>query len=512
MVVVPDQDSDRGSGESPEQIESDSPEPIESAGRVGPRSGSFADVVIVSNRGPLSFAVGDDDELVSLVSAGGLAGSIQPLVAGSGAIWVSCALSDADRKAAAAGEMSGGGVGVELIEPDPGTFQMAYDVVSNATLWFCHHHLFDGSRRPRGDRHWSEAWEGYRRFNRLFAERVAAVAPPGGRVLVQDYHLVLVAPILRELRPDLRVVHFSHTPFADPSVLAMLPESVVTELLDGMAAFRACGFHTSRWQDGYLACQAELGHHEIEAGGAVRREDGAVQATFVSPLTTDVATLGESASHPAVAAARAVLEDEIGGRDRQVIVRVDRMELSKNLLRGFWAFEELLETRPEWCERVVFLALAYPSRQGLAEYLAYQNEVESTVARINERWSRPGWTPIVLHVEDDYHRSLAALQRYDVLLVNPVRDGMNLVAKEGPLLNERAGVLVLSREAGAAGELGPGALVINPFDVSETAGALHEALIIDPGTRGSLQTALQSLVSRRTPLDWLEDQLAFAGD
>ena len=154
-----------------------------------------------------------------------------------------------------------------------------------------------------------------------------------------------------------------------------------------------------------------------------------------------------------MAEALARLESEIGGPDRRMILRVDRMELSKNLLRGFWAYEELLATEPAWRERVVFVALAYPSRQGLAEYLAYQNEVESTVARINERWGAPGWAPIVLHVEDDYPRSLAALTRYDVLLVNPIRDGMNLVAKEGPVVNDSDGVLALSREAGAFEEL-----------------------------------------------------------
>src|SRR5450756_2428904 len=145
------------------------------------------------------------------------------------------------------------------------------------------------------------------------------------------------------------------------------------------------------------------------------------------------------------------------------------MELSKNLLRGFWAFEELLEQQPLWRERVVFVARAYPSRQGLAEYLAYQNEVESTVARINEQWATPGWDPIILFVEDDYQRSLAALTRYDVLLVNPVRDGLNLVAKEGPLINTHDGVLALSREAGAFEELKSAALDVNPFEVSGTA-------------------------------------------
>src|SRR5581483_9802269 len=148
--------------------------------------------------------------------------------------------------------------------------------------------------------------------------------------------------------------------------------------------------------------------------------------------------------------------------------------------------------------------------QELPEYLAYQNEVESTVSRINQRFGTPGWTPIVLEVEDDYHSSLAALVRYDVLLVNPVRDGMNLVAKEGPLINGRNGVVALSREAGAFDELGPAVLEVNPFDVSGTAAVLAEALDMEAEHRSTLSAHLRRLVEARRPADWLADQLAAA--
>jgi trehalose 6-phosphate synthase len=279
----------------------------------------------------------------------------------------------------------------------------------------------------------------------------------------------------------------------------MLPTAVGTELLAAMAGFGACGFHTERWATAYrqgLALLGPDGH-----GG------GQPGPTFVSPLSTDADRLRSSAADPSVAVALARIEEQIGGSERQVIVRVDRMELSKNLLRGFWAFEELLERQPHRRERVVFVALAYPTRQGLPEYLAYQNEVESTVARINQQWATPGWTPIVLEVEDDYQRSLAALSRYDVLLVNPVRDGLNLVAKEGPLINTRHGVLALSREAGAFDELGTAALEVNPFDVSGTAAVLAEGLDMDEGQRAFRSNELQKVILSRRPADWLNDQL-----
>jgi trehalose 6-phosphate synthase len=456
---------------------------------------SLADVVLVSNRGPLAFHF-DDGQLVRGTVAGGLAGSLHPMVTGTGATWVASSLGAADRAAADAGLMADDGLNIELVEPEPEIYNMAYNVVSNAMLWFCHHHLFDAARRPRADRRWMEAWDAYRQLNRLFAERVAKVAPEGGRVLVQDYHLALVGTELARLRPDLRTAHFTHTPFADPSVLHMLPDVVSAELLSAMDGFDTCGFHTERWAAADRACRTQL------APG------GPAKPTFVSPLSPDRERLEASVAEPGVASSLARINEQIGGDDRQVIVRVDRMELSKNILRGFWAFEELLQYEPERRERVVLVALAYPTRQGLAEYLAYQNEVEATVARINEQWGTPGWTPIVLEVEDDYPRSLAALSRYDVLLVNPVRDGLNLVAKEGPLINTRDGVVALSREAGAFEEMSAAVLEVNPFDVSATAAVLSAALDMDREQRSAQAAELRRIIRARRPIDWLTDQLA----
>ncbi|MDA8343524.1 MAG: trehalose-6-phosphate synthase [Actinomycetota bacterium] len=453
--------------------------------------------VVVSNRGPLSFSFDDAGEPVQRPSAGGLAGTIRPLLAGSGATWVSCALSDADRAAASTGRMSAHGFRLEMVDPDPDLYRQAYDVVSNATLWFCHHHLFDGARSPRTDAGWGRAWDAYRSFNALVAARVADVAPHGARILVQDYHLCLVGSVLRSARPDLRSVHFSHTPFAEPDMLAMLPDRVVAELLEGMAAFRACGFHARRWADAYEACQARLG-------------DGPAAPTFVSALSTDPRRLEAEAGSGPVRRAEALLDRELGGAPRKLIVRVDRMELSKNVLRGFWAFDELLSRFPDWRGRVTFLALTYPSRQGLPEYVSYQAEVEAEVARINDRWGDPGWTPIVLHVEDDFPRSLAALARYDVLLVNPVRDGMNLVAKEGPLVNRVDGVVALSRETGAFAELAPAVVPVPPYDVSGTCDALVAALEMAPAERARRAESARAIIRARHPVDWLADQLRAA--
>lgn len=445
--------------------------------------------VIVSNRGPLSFDVGDDGALRARRGAGGLVSGIGPLVADSGTTWVAAAMSDGDRRAADEGTVDAEGFRVRLLDIDRATYRSAYDVVCNATLWFLHHGLFDLARRPRFDRRWRDAWDAYRAMNERFADTVAEVAPRDAAALVQDYHLGLLGPMLASRRPDLRTVHFSHTPFAGPDLMAVLPSEIRRELLAGLAGHDACGFHTARWAADFRAsCERHL---------------GTTPQTFVAPLASNPDDIGGVAASERCAQALDELRSTVG--DRRFVVRVDRIELSKNLLRGFHAFDDLLERHPRWRGRVVFGAFVYPSREGLPEYLAYRQEVESLVERINDRWGSVDWTPILLDTTDDFPRSVAALRCYDVLLVNPIRDGLNLVAKEGPLVNEVDGLVALSPEAGSWEELGPVARRVEPYDVSGTADVLDAALAADPDDRRREATAMRDVAGARTAADWLAD-------
>jgi trehalose 6-phosphate synthase len=463
--------------------------------RDGMPNAEHENVVIVSNRGPLSFSVDARGELQARRGGGGLVTALGPAVAGSGATWIAGALSEADRRAAAAGVVEAQGFRLRSLVVDPDAYQAYYNVVSSGTLWFLHHRLYDAARRPRFDRHWREAWQAYRHVNGAFARAVAEDAGDGAVVLVQDYHFSLLPAELAAERPDLTVVHFHHTPFASPDDLRVLPDGVATELLSGLAASAACGFQAPRWAAAFEAgCEELLGRS---------------CPTFVSPAAVAPGEIEAVAGSEPCATALADLERRVG--DRRLIVRVDRIELSKNLLRGFHAFDDLLRTHPEWRGRVVFAAFVYPSREGLAEYLAYRQEVEGLVRRINETWATPEWTPILYDPSDDFPRSVAGLRRFDALLVNPVRDGLNLVAKEGPLVNERAGVLLLSRESGAWSELGTAALGLNPFDVTATSDALHTALSMGDDERRRRAQAVRELAAARTPSDWLADQLAAAG-
>jgi len=452
-------------------------------------------VVLVSNRGPVAFEHGQDGELVGRRGAGGLVSGLAPLVAGRDTIWVAAPLSDADRDAASAGVVEAEGVRVHIVAVDAEDHRRASDRISNETLWFVHHRMLDRYREPTFDVGWHDAWDSYRRVNRAFASSVAEVAPPDAIVLVQDYHLTLVASTLAEVRPDLGCVHFSHTPFARPADLAVLPEAVRAEMLGGLAAHRACGFHSERWAGAARGCARAAGHE---------------LSTFVAPLGPDPDDLAATASSPACAAALDRLEVAVG--DRRFLVRVDRIELSKNILRGFLAFDQLLAARPEWRERVVFGAFVYPSREGVRAYRHYRADIESTIETVNERWGTDGWTPILCEMNDDHPRSVAALRRADAVVVNTISDGLNLVAKEAVVLSDRDSVLLLSDGAGAWDELSPGlgAVAIDAYDVVAAAESLHVALAMDAGERAERAATLRDRVSQHSPSTWLTAQVAQA--
>lgn len=450
--------------------------------------------MLVSNRGPLSFSEDDNGELVARRGAGGLVSGLGPLVANTDATWMAAAMSESDRVAAARGVVEAHGLRARLLAVDPEIYRLAYDVVSNQALWFVHHGLYDLPRTPVFTLEFRTAWSAYRQMNATFANAIAEEAPSGTVVLVQDYHLSLVGRDLAERRADLMAVHFSHTPFAPPVWLRVLPDHVAEELLSGLAAYRACGFHTQRWADDFLASCREL--------------LALTPRTFVSPLPSDPGGVRGTAASPECNAALAEI-DRLAD-DRLVIARVDRIELSKNIVRGFLAFEDLVDRYPRWRERVVFLASVYPSRGGVPEYQRYQAEIETTVDRINQRWGTTNWTPIVYDTRDDYPRSVALMRRADVLLVNPLRDGLNLVAKEAALVNERSAVLCLSPEAGVWAELGDLALRVQPHDIAATADVLDAALTMPSDTRQSRGAELRSRAERRRPADWLADQLAAA--
>ncbi|WP_030221827.1 alpha,alpha-trehalose-phosphate synthase (UDP-forming) [Streptomyces bikiniensis] len=446
----------------------------------------MASVLVASNRGPVSYVLGEDGSLDTRRGGGGLVSGLSA-VSSQDSVWVCAALGEGDREAVRRGV---GEPGVRMLDIDPDVYADAYNGIANSVLWFLHHHLYDIPREPVYDAEFRRRWESYRAYNRAFAEALAGAADEGAAVLVQDYHLALVPGQLRELRPDLRIAHFTHTPWASPAYLRMLPDDVREELLWGMLGADELGFHTSAWAESFAA-GADV------AGTGTR--------VAVHPLGVDAEELRALAYRPAVDERLAELRAEVG--DRKTIVRVDRTELSKNILRGLLAYRELLTARPEWRGRVVHLASAYPSRQDLEVYRSYTTSVAALAEEINAEFGTEDWTPVLVSVKDDFTRSLAAYRLADVALVNPVRDGMNLVAKEIPVVSEQGCALVLSREAGAYEELREDALTVNPFDVSETAEALHTALTMPHPERADRTKRLATASTALPPQRWFLNQL-----
>ncbi|MFE0510156.1 trehalose-6-phosphate synthase [Streptomyces sp. NPDC058964] len=461
-----------------------------------------AEVLVASNRGPVSYEVREGGALYAKRGGGGLVSGLSAIGPDTDAVWVCAALSDADREAVRSSPGrrlsvdATGGQQVRMLDIDATVFSDAYNGVANSVLWFVHHMLYQTPLEPVFDAEFRRQWASYEAYNRAFAEALAEESAAGAAVVIQDYHLALAPRMLRQLRPDLRIGHFSHTPWAPPDYFRLLPDDIAAELLGGILGADRAGFLTRRWADAFTDCCHTVLGPGIPSGTRIG----------VHGLGADADFLRKRAHEADVAERMATLRAEIG-EGRRTIVRVDRTELSKNIIRGLLAYRQLLDDHPEWRERVVHLAFAYPSRQDLAVYRDYTAGVRRLAEEINSTYGSPGWTPVVLHVKDDFARSLAAYRLADVALVNPIRDGMNLVAKEIPVVSDEGCALVLSREAGAYEELGEDAITVNPYDIGGTANALHRALTMSPDERAERTKRLAAAATALPPAQWFLDQL-----
>jgi trehalose 6-phosphate synthase len=466
-------------------------------------------VILASNRGPLSFRRDGTDRLASSRAGGGLATAMTSAAANRDTVWLCAALSDADRDAASsspghridlAGHDTGGGA-VVMLPIDPGVIAGAYTRFSTSTLWHLNHGLIDVATLTY-DEAWHRDWTSFVDYNQTFAAAIADLAAPGAKVLVQDYHLDLVPAALRTLRPDLRIGHFTHTPWATREDFGRLPGDVAAALLAGVLGADSVGFHSPRWAADFAACAADVLGTTYEDGLVTYAGRDVPLRTH--PLGVDAEPLLARAAAADVQKRVAELRALVG--DQQVVARVDRTEPAKNIHRGLLAIAQLFRDHPEHLGRVVHVALAYPSRQDVAEYRDYTADCIALAEEINAELATDDWTPVVFNVRDDYPRSLATLRCADVLLVNSLRDGMNLVAKEGTLLSADSS-LVLSRETGAADEMAAAALLVDPLDIEATATALHDALTMPATERARRHDQLAAAATALPPRAWLQAQL-----
>ncbi len=437
---------------------------------------------------------------------GGLVTALSGVFYRDDTAWVSSAMTDGDRSVALKGRTvtSESHQRMRYVVLPQDRYEGYYNEVSNRILWMVHHNLWDIPRSPMFDDGTQDAWDDFVEANRAFAEALAGEADNDPVYLIQDYHLCLVPGMLRELVPEAKIVHFSHTPFAGATYLRVLPVAMRTALLRGMAGADVLGFQSKQWAENYLLSARSLPELKVLRGGRLEI-DGRAGAVRSFPVAVSAEPLRETANRPEADEVRAELRS--WADDAKIMLRVDRLEPSKNILRGFLAYELFLRRNPSWVGSVRFLCLFSPSREDVPEYQNYGEECLSEADRINAEFGTKRWQPIDVRVQEDYAFAVAAYDLYDLLFVNPTYDGMNLVAMEGPLVNRRDGVLVLSRNAGAFSRLGRQALGVNPFDLAETAEAIRDGLEMPDEERARRARGLTRTVQAHTPANWLADQL-----
>jgi trehalose 6-phosphate synthase len=469
-------------------------------------------LVLVSNRGPVTFEPGGEMRR----GTGGLVTALIGLASHREVTWIASAMTNEDIAVAERHHgrpfpvrtPDGGEYSVKLVASEEEAYDRFYNITANPMLWFIQHYLWDLSNAPDIRRNEMEAFEfGYNVVNedlaRAVLEEIEGVSEPV--VMVHDYHLYTLPALIRRERPDAFLHHFVHIPWTQSDAWRVLPSMMRAEIYNGILANDIIGFHTRSYRRNFLQCCEDLLDYEVDFDrGLVKLPDREVWVRAY-PLPIDSSGVRAVVNRQRTLA----FEEELLRRRRDhLILRVDRADLSKNVLRGFTAFDVFLEQHPEFREKVSFIAQLMPSRTDVPEYAEYLERIEAVVAVVNHRHGSPDWMPIQLKLRDDLEEAVAAYKHYDVLIVNAMFDGMNLVAKEGPLVNERAGVSILSENTGAHEELGEYALSVNPFDIQELADSIHAALTMSPAERRRRHEGLTAIVTARNPGDWVDDQLA----
>src|SRR5215831_17117758 len=447
-------------------------------------------LIIASNRGPVEYHISHNKTLKHRRGSGGMVTALIGAANRLEVTWVAMAMTEGDRVALREAQQNNDGllqpplrgqrmqlryVGI----PKP-AYRKHYEQICNAVLWFLQHYLYDPTNDAMSGNKLQDAWEnGYCVANRAIADAVGdeiARQDTTPIVMLHDYHLYLAPAMIRQQHPSIIMQQFIHIPWPDIRCWQFLPSNIAQAIYNGLTGNDIIGFQTERDARNFLE-----GARTLLDGAVVDFEEGAVwwqgHRTQTRAYPISISVDEERKGVNSAAGKRAAAEVKPLLRD-YTIMRVDRLEPTKNIVRGFQAYAQVLDQRPELHRKVVFLAFLVPSRQTLPMYRRFDADVRSLIDDINHTYGTDDWTPIQAFFANDRIRALAAMQFYDVLLVNPIIDGMNLVAKEGAIVNQRDGVIVLSRTIGAFQQLAKGSIPTSPIDVEETAEALYEALML----------------------------------
>ena len=474
-------------------------------------------LILASNRGPMEYHIGSGGELQPRRGSGGVVTALSGLTNYVDFTWIASAMGEGDRRISRENEgkavpspIPGQRVSVRFVTTPRRSYHKYYNVICNPLLWFLQHYMWNSPYTPRVDSAVYDAWDtGYRHVNREFADAIIDEARQSNLpllVMVHDYHLYLVPGMVREELPLARIHHFVHIPWPASSYWELLPGMIRTAICDSLCHADIVGFQTQRDVRAFLeSCDSFLDEVTVDYREHVVHYRGRDTQVHSYPISIDVDEIRQLSASPRALEYEERVQAELG---KQTIVRIDRAEPSKNIVRGFSAYEVLLGQHPEMLGNVRFLAFLVPSRTHIRQYQRYAEEIEAAVRHVNERFGTDDWQPIRVFYENNYVQALASMRLYDVLLVNSVIDGMNLVAKEGPVVNTKDGVLVLSESAGAFEQLKVGAVPVAPADIEGTARALYQALTMPAEERAERSRLLVECIEREDIGNWLHRQLS----
>ena len=473
-------------------------------------------LILVSNRGPVEHQMTSDGRPEARRGSGSVVTAFNSLVQKFEFTWVASAMSEGDRV------VSENGQGLHIKSPLPGhqinlryvvtprrVYHKYYNILCNPLLWFLQHYMWNPPYNPNVDAAVHDAWEsGYIPVNQAFANAVIAEAQALEQapiVIGHDYHLYLMPEFVRQGVPEAVIQHFVHIPWPTPQYWHMIPDYIIRRICESLCATDLLGFQTIGDVRCFLDTVEEFVPDVIvdRTSHTVAR-NGRTTSVKVYPISINVEEVQRIANTPRALDYENRLSADTGD---VTIVRIDRAEPNKNIVRGFRAYELMLTRYPELKGKVKFLAFLVPSRTHIRQYQRYMDEIQQVIQQINNNHGTDDWQPIVPFIENNYTQAIAGMKLYDVLLVNTIIEGMNLVAKEGPVVNNRYGVLVLSHSSGVYHQLADGAISVSPTDIEGTMEALHQAITMSAEDRKDRAARMLNSVCREDINHWLYQQM-----
>jgi len=473
-------------------------------------------LILVSNRGPVEHQMSGDGWPEARRGSGSVVTAFNSLAQKFEFTWVASAMGEGDRV------VSENGQGPHIKSPLPGheinlryvvtprrVYHKYYNILCNPLLWFLQHYMWNPPYNPNVDAAVHDAWEsGYIPVNQAFANAVISEAQALEQapiVIGHDYHLYLMPEFVRKEVPEAVIQHFVHIPWPTPQYWHMIPDYIIRRICESLCTTDLLGFQTIGDVRCFLDTVEEfVPDVTVDRTSHTVARNGRTTSVKVYPISINVEEVQRIANTPRALDYENRLSADTGD---VTIVRIDRAEPNKNIVRGFRAYELMLTRYPELKGKVKFLAFLVPSRTHIRQYQRYMDEIQQVIQQINNNHGTDDWQPIVPFIENNYTQAIAGMKLYDVLLVNTIIEGMNLVAKEGPVVNNRDGVLVLSHSSGVYQQLSDGAISVSPTDIEGTMEALHQAVTMSAEDRKARAARMLNSVCREDINHWLYQQM-----